>query len=1070
MHVMQAPAYSAAKLTNVEDIYPMSPMQQGILFHSMFEQGTGLYFLGTGCRIEGALDVPAFRRAWEEVIRRHATLRTSLVWEGLNRPRQVVRKTVELPWHEEDWRSLSTDEQQKKWDIFLAMDRRQGFDFKRAPLLRLALMRTGEQSYCFSWAGHHVLLDGWARQIVMGEVFTLYEAYRKGRTPELVRPHLYREYVCWLQQQDEKAAEAFWRAELAGFYQPTRFGIELDGGVQDGTGNEHGLVEACLSREETLRLEQICREQMVTLSTLMRAAWALLLSCYSGEDDIVFGATVSGRSGGNSRFEQTVGLFINTLPVRVRFNHNEPVTDCLKRLQQWHARMLDYEHSRLPKVQEWSDIPRGTALFDTIVVFENYPLDAAVQKVPESSLKFSQIGTLESTSYRMGLVVRPGRELSFSCLYSRRWFSRGTVERLLQQLFSVLVNISSDATQCISKISLLSEAERRQLANGWSGPAVTHSHRGIGALVASHAERNPDALAVVSDGQMLTYRELNRKANQWASYLKEQGIKHGQQVAIVLEPAAEMVAVALGIVKAGAVLVGVDADEPPMRQARMLERSHAALLITENRLAESFSSPPRLLLIEEHREAVEEQRGEEPRAEVEMASAACVLYRSSSGGELAGVVLPQGALCGGESCEPQAGNKHAERVALRLSFAHEAESMEWWSALARGNCVVNVSGEVSPRKLATVLREQRVTVLWTRTAMLERLARDFPWALKNVREIVCEEQSSALSTLRERLLAEVLERVCGVSGYTEAGGCCMKYPLADILKPGSIPFACLAPGVSMYLLDSQMQPVAEGALGEIYLSAGTLALGHEQNGQVNEHAFPTVTCNSESKVRMYRTGERARWEQGILQLEGSRNTQAVIAGKRIRSQEIESVLLEHPQIQQAAVLIGEDEKIRAFVTSSPRAFDSAELLKFIRERLHSMMVPAEITVIEAIPRGKDGEIDRRALLQKVNAASNAAAYVEPGTELEQKLASIWSETLGVDQIGIHDNFFSLGGNSLLIMQMVWKIRELLGVEMPINKFFESPTIADLSRAIEQIIGPEMNWQLGGEMQAENLPT
>jgi non-ribosomal peptide synthetase component F/acyl carrier protein len=1070
MDVMQAPAFSAAKLKNVEDIYPMSPMQQGILFHSLFEQGTGLYFLGMGCRIEGPLDVPAFRRAWEEVIRRHATLRSSLVWEGLNRPRQVVRKTVELPWHEEDWRSSSTDEQKKNWETFLAMDRREGFDFKRAPLLRLALMRTGEQSYYFSWASHHVLLDGWARQIVMGEVFTLYEAYRKDRAPELARPHLYREYVCWLQEQHEKAAETFWRAELAGFYQPTRLGIELDGSVQDGTANEHGVIEACLSREETLRLEQLCRDQMITLSTLIRMGWALLLRCYSGEDDIVFGATVSGRSGGNSRFEQTVGLFINTLPVRVRFTRDERVTDCLKRLQQWHARMLDYEHSRLPKVQEWSDIPRGTALFDTIVVFENYPLDAAVQKVPDSSLKFSQIGTLESTSYRMGLVVRPGRELSFACLYSRRWFSRSSVERLLQQLFSVLVNISSDATESISKISLLREAERRQLANGWSGPPVTRSRRSIGALVASHAERIPDALAVVSDGRTLTYRELNRMANQWAKYVKAHGIRQGQRVALCLEPSAEMVAVALGILKAGMVLVGLDSDEPAMRRARMLERSHATLLITENRLAENSSSRPPLLFIEEHRGAVEQQNGEEPRAEVEMASAACVLYRSTPGGELAGVVLPQRALCGSASPEPHAGEKDGERVAYRLSFAHEAESIEWWRALARGECVVNVSGEMAPRKLASVLREQKVTTLWARTAMLERLARDFPWALKNVREIVCEEQNSVLWGLRERLPAEVLQRAYGVSGYTEAGGCIMKYPLADIQKPGSIRFDYLAADVSMYLLDDQMQPVAEGALGEIYLSGEALALGYEQNGQPNEDAFPPLPCYSESKGKMYRTGERARREQGFLQFEGSRNTQTVIAGKRIRSQEIESVLLEHPQIQQAAVLIGEDEKIRAFVTSSTRAFDSAELLKFVKERLHSMMAPAEITVIEAIPPGKDGRVDRMALLQKVNASANAAAYAEPGTELEQKLASIWAETLGVDQIGIHDNFFSLGGNSLLIMQMVWKIRELLGVEMPINKFFESPTIADLGRAIEQIIGPEMNWQLGASLQAENLST
>jgi len=273
-----------AKLANVEDIYPMSPMQQGILFHCLYEPGTGLYLLEMNCRIEAVLDVPAFRRAWEEVIRRHAVLRTGFLWDGMPRPMQVVRKQVELPWRQEDWREFSESVRQEKWNGFLLENRRQGFDFKRAPLLRLALIRTGEESYYFSWAGHHILIDGWCWQIVMGEALTLYEIYRQGRTPQLRRPRLYRDYISWLQKQDERKAEEFWREDLAGFATPTTLGIETEAGnsganESGGSGDAFGVVESRLDPEHSQKLEQLARGQMVTLSTVGagrvgRGCWA----------------------------------------------------------------------------------------------------------------------------------------------------------------------------------------------------------------------------------------------------------------------------------------------------------------------------------------------------------------------------------------------------------------------------------------------------------------------------------------------------------------------------------------------------------------------------------------------------------------------------------------------------------------------------------------------------------------------------------------------------------------------------------------------------------------------------
>jgi non-ribosomal peptide synthetase component F/acyl carrier protein len=1064
-----ASVHKPAKLKNVEDIYPMSPMQQGILFHSLYETGSGLYFLGMGCRIEGALDVQAFRRAWEEVIRRHATLRSSLLWEGLNQPRQVVRKHVDLPWLEEDWRGRSAAEQRTKWNDFLADDRARGFDFKRAPLLRLALMRTGENSYYFSWAGHHVMLDGWARQIVMGEAFTLYEAYRQNRRPEVKPPRLYRDYISWLQKQDEKKAETFWREELKGFSKPTKLGIELEPKALGNGENQHGFAEARLSREQTARLEEISRNEMVTLSTILRAAWALVLGRYAGEEDVLFGATVSGRSGGDSGFEETVGLFINTLPVRVKLNSGESVRDYLQRMHQQHARTLDYEYSRLPKVQDWSDVPRGIALFDTIVVFENYPLDAAIQKTAGSTLKFSEIGTVESTSYPLGVVIRPGKELSFLCLHNRQWFDGESIERLLGRLLVALENISRKIDGCIGDISLLTETEREELETGWCGAAVVYQqNQSIGALVACHAERRPQAMALVSEEQTLTYRELNRKANQWANYLRMRGIQPGTRVAVCLEQNADRLVISLGVLKSGAVLAGLEAEEPFLRLARMLKSSHAAAVITVKSMAEELAAAgAQVLQVEELQGEVMEQSEREPEVKLDSGGPACVLYRSSAAGRPVGVVLPQRALCGPELTEEaEMAKREPERVAQRLSFAQEAESLEWWRTLASGDCLVSVNDGLAPRRLANLLREQRVTVLWASATIMERLAREFPWALKNVREIICEEQISVLFQLRETLPAELLARVHGASGYSEAGGCWMKYPLAAASKSGTVRLDHLQPGIRLHLLNKKREPVGEGMMGEIYLSGECAALNYEHDESHTGESLLPDACSHQPEARMYRTGTRARWRaNGVLECEEHKSDQAVISGIRVCVQEIDAALLEHPQIREAATVRSGNDKFVAFVAPLTELLDPASLMNFVKERLPAVMVPQEFRLVEAIPRMEQGQVDQQGLLQLASPGSDAVAYAEPRNEIEHTMARVWAETLAVERVGIHDNFFRLGGDSLLIMQMVWKIRDLLGVEIPINKFFETPTIAQLSQAVEEMMGIDPNWQF-----AEMLPS
>ncbi|MGZ4853815.1 MAG: condensation domain-containing protein, partial [Candidatus Angelobacter sp.] len=570
------------KLANVEDIYPMSPMQQGLLFHCLYEPGSGMYLLEIGGHIEAGLNVPAFRRAWEEVIRRHAVLRTAFLWEGLSKPMQVVRKNVELPWREEDWRDLSDSEQKERWKNFLLENRKQEFDFKQAPLIRLALMRTGEQSYYFAWTGHHIVADGWCWQIVMGEALTLYDAYREGRTVQLKQPRLYRDYISWLQKQDESKAEAYWRETLQGFSKPTRLGMERDGELKEGE-NDHGVVQSHLNWAVSEKLEELARDQMVTLSTVVQAAWAVVLSRYSGEKDVAFGATVSGRSG-DPGFEETVGLFINTLPVRVQVDEEERISAYLQRLQQLNATALDFEYSPLLKVQEWSDVLRGMPLFENIVVFENYPVDAAIQKGAGSSLKFSEISTVESNSYPLALVVRPGTELSLICHHNCRWFDEASVERLMGHLMSVLQAIAKNPDQRVGELSLLTPEEREQVVVEWNRTGEEYPARCVHELMEEEAARKPEAVALEIGGRQISYGELNERANQVAHYLRKKGVGPEVRVGVSVGRSLELVVGLLGVLKAGGAYVPLDPEHPVERLRFMMEDAGVEVLLTEERL------------------------------------------------------------------------------------------------------------------------------------------------------------------------------------------------------------------------------------------------------------------------------------------------------------------------------------------------------------------------------------------------------------------------------------------------------------------------------------------------------
>ncbi|HEY0739403.1 MAG TPA: condensation domain-containing protein, partial [Herpetosiphonaceae bacterium] len=461
----------STKRNLVEAIYPLSPMQQGMLFHTLYDQESGVYLTQINLTLRGNLDVPSFQRAWELVIERHPVLRTAFVWERRDEPFQVVYRQVRLPWAQHDLRDRSPGEQEAEIATFLGDDLRQGFALDKAPLMRLVLFQTADDTHQFLWSQHHLLMDGWSLPMVIGEVFQSYEAFAQGRDIRLPAARPYRDYIAWLQKQDMQQAEAFWRQNLAGFTAHTPLGVDYPL-TSDAGPVENVELEVQVPSELSGQLQALTRQHGLTLNTVVQGAWALLLSRYSGEQDVLFGATVAGRPADLPGVERMIGLFINTLPVRVQIDSRATLLDWLKQLQSQQAELRQYEYSPLVQVQSWSEIPRGQSLFESLVVFENYPT-ATSQSQPGNrrSLEISSQRSLERGNYPLNLTATTADGLGLRITYDRRRFTAGTIGRLVGHLQTILAAIAAAPTQQVGQMSLLTATERQQVLHDWTATA-----------------------------------------------------------------------------------------------------------------------------------------------------------------------------------------------------------------------------------------------------------------------------------------------------------------------------------------------------------------------------------------------------------------------------------------------------------------------------------------------------------------------------------------------------------------------------------------------------------------------
>jgi len=1055
-----------APANNIEESYPLSPMQQGMLFHSLGAPHSGVDIEQVIVTLKEEMDDAAFRRAWERVVERHAILRTAFRLAGVE-PQQEVHRCVRLHLEQMDWRGLPDREQEKRLDAYLQAERRRGFELGVPPLMRMALLHAGEAKHIFAWTFHHLLIDGRTLVALLNEVFKFYEAFCRGGDLALPLPRPYREYIEWLRERDGSAAETFWRKLLKGFVTPTPLIVSRSADPAANPNTGHRVQQVTLSTAESARVRAVARENGLTVSTLLQGVWAVLLSRYSGEEDIVFGVIRACRRSALEGAESIVGLFINTLPVRVRVADDKGVLDWLKELRAQNLALRDHEHTPLAEIQRWSDVPPGQPLFESIFNFQDPSWDAALraQSGPWEQREFA---IRNQPNFPLWVDVYAGPEMTLKIGYDPERFADPTIARALGHFQAVLQGTLADLSQRVADLSLLTDGERRQLLVEWNRTGADDPLDScVHELFEAQVERTSDAVALVYCKEEVSYRELDNQANRMARHLRSLGVGPDVPVGICVRRTAEMIVGLLGILKAGGAYLPLDPAYPRERLAFMLEDSGAPVLLSEESVQNCFRFQIQNghvvcfdALRREPRRAPQETAARSalpsPPAGVSPDNLAYLIYTSGSTGTPKGVELSHRGLVNLIRWHQRTYNVGPKDRATQLAgFSFDASVWELWPYLTAGASIHLVDDETRASAPALVqwLDDRKITLAFVPTPLAEEMLA-LPWpAGAPLRALL-----TGGDKLRRRPDANLPFRLVNHYGPTEntvVATAATVAPAQEGLNEAP-PIGRPIANVRAYVLDRLLRAVPVGVPGELYIGGDGLARGYRNNPGLTATRFIPHPHSEQPGARLYKTGDLVRWlEDGNLEFLGRVDHQVKIRGYRIEPGEIESQLNRHPAVRESLVLAHEDARgekqlVAHLVLRQQPAPASKELSDFLRTTLPDYMVPSAFVFLDAWPLTPNGKVDRQALpAPKELLRRSSRAFVAPRNPLEAAVATIWAEVLGRSRIGVHENFFEQGGHSLRAAQVVSRLKEALNIDLSVRSLFEKPTVAALAREIER---------------------
>ena len=1038
------------QLAGIEDIYELTALQQGMLFHSQYQPTSTVYTVQIDLGVNGVLERDLVEAAWAAVVSRHTALRTSFVWERVQRPYQLVHQAVPAPVAWLDWTALDAEEQAEQRRAFIAQDHARPFDLRRAPLVRLAVQCLGPQAARLVFTFHHIVLEGWSTAVLFGDFWRIYGQLAAGQPLALPPAVPYAEYLRWLRRQDRAADEAYWRGALAGFAGPTR--LPFDSGADAGPAavRDVQVVTMAVSADEHRTLQNFARSQRLTLNTVLHGVWALVLGRCSGERDVAFGTVVSGRPTDLPGAEGIVGLFVNTVPARVVLNDDVTVAAWLSRLQLGLAAMREHGHCGLSDVQGWSDIRPGQPLFHTLLAFENW-LDTPAAPAAGLSVTGRQVN--EASDQPLTAVVTFDPTLNLTLMYDTERFERPAMERLLGHVHTVLMAMAVRPQARLGEIGMLTAAERQRLLVDWNRTTTAYPReRGIGELFAGQAAATPTAVALEQQGRTMDYAELDALSTRLAAHLQALGVRHETPVALMMERSFEMVVGLLGILKAGGAYLPLDPASTPVRLEFMLVDAAAPVLLTQDALRPRL--PPyggHVLALDTDWPLVEATTAA-VRPVAHGRSLAYLMYTSGSTGR------PKGTSIEHRSVARLVKDTRFMALGPEVAFlqyapvSFDASTLELWGPLLNGGrLVIAPPGLQSLADLGRVIRDSRVNALWLTSALFNQMVTDQLDSLRGVRQILAGGEAVSVPHAR-RMLDAMGPGACLINGYgpTENTTFTCTYRMTrDTVLGHTVPIGRPISNTTVYILDPRRQPVPVGVWGELYIGGDGLSRGYLHQGELTERAFVPDPFAGTPGARLYRSGDQVRWnEDGQIEFGGRIDRRVKLFGLRLELGEIEAALRRHPRIQEAvAGVLGDQAEARrlvAWVVGRDGVPPPSEQLRaHLRELLPASAVPSAFVVLPKLPLTANGKIDHVALPAPETAAQvEAAPRALPRDAREQRIAAVWSDLLLRPAVGQDDNFFDLGGNSLLVM----RVHSQLQADEPALKvmdLFRFPTVRAL---------------------------
>jgi amino acid adenylation domain-containing protein/non-ribosomal peptide synthase protein (TIGR01720 family) len=1032
-----------SKYSDLEEILPLSPLQEGLLFHALYdERALDVYSVQFVLSLEGPIDSGALQAAVRALLQRHASLRACFRHDNVSRPVQIIMPTVVSPWRSIDLSSLDDSARQQRLTQILAEDRVARFDLASPPLLRCILIRWAADVHRLIIASHHILADGWSITILVKELLTLY--VHGADAMALPSVTHYRNYLAWITAQDRSTAISAWQENLAGLTEATRLAPHDPGRPQVAPEQVIFAVSETLTTALTLQ----CCTHGLTSNTFIQSAWAILLGRLTGRDDVVFGVTVAGRPPEITGIESMVGLFINTLPLRIKLGPAKPLLALLKEVQDSQSRLIAHQHLGLAEIQDLAGLGQ---LFDTLIVFENYPVDHATVAADAGGLRLTAVEGHDATHYPLTLAAVPGQHLKLRLSYRPDLFDRASVEAMAGRLVRLVEAAIADPDQPIGSLDILAPEERRTILYEWNDTAHPIPAATLPELLAAQAARTPEAVAVVFEDTTLTYAELDRRSNQLAHHLRALGVGPEVVVGLCLERSLEMVVGLIGILKAGGAYLPLDPEYPQERLAFMLQDAGAAVLITHSALSDRLTThSAHIVRFDADRSVIARHPTTAPALHLDPHNLAYVIYTSGSTGRPKGVIVTHGGLSNLLSAmKEQFQLDRNDRLMAVTTIGFDIAALELFLPLISGARLAITPREMvkDPSSLAQMIEKTGTTILQGTPTLWYALATNGGEQLRRLKMLVGGETLAPGLSLALRRLGHQVTNLYGPTETTVWSA----ITVIDDNDAETPPIGRPLSNTRVYVLDEGLKPVPAGVAGELYIARAGLARGYLGRAGLTAERFVADPFGPAGS-RMYRTGDLARWRaDGVLDFLGRADAQVKIRGFRIEPGEIEVALTRDPSVAQAAVIAREDQpgnnRLVAYVVAAAgESADVAALRTHLRRSLPDYMVPSGFVVLDRLPLTPNGKLDRRAL--PAPGLTAGTVWRPPRTPREEILCSLFAEVLGVERVGIDDNFFELGGHSLLAIRLISRIRASLDVEVAIRTLFEAPTVERLVKYLD----------------------